>query len=97
MGIDQFPNPEEEQVHDDQYVWSRFTSEDGEQEVEDNACVLPRISASEALESLYKLQLQEQQVDANKDLIRLLQRHKRVALERKHGKQQLSIRHDVTT
>ena len=53
--------------------------------MEDNACVLPRISASEALESLYKLQLQEQQVDANKDLIRLLQRHKRVALEESMG------------
>lgn len=65
----------------DSIVLSRFTSEDGEQEGEDNACVLPRISASEALESLYKLQLhEEQQVDANKDLIRLLQRHKRVLL-----------------
>lgn len=49
-----------------------------EEEQEDNEHVFPRMLASDALKSLYKLQLHEQQqVDANQGLIQLLRHHER--------------------
>ena len=82
MDINQFLNPEDEQVHDglmciDDAVLSQFSSME-EEEQEDNEHVFPQMLASDALESLYKLQLHEQQqVDANQGLIQLLRHHER--------------------
>lgn len=102
MDINQFLNPVEEQVHDnlmgiDDAVLCQFPSiEDEEQEKDDDYLqVLPQMPAIEALEGLYKLQLhEEQQIEANQDLIQLLQRHERVLLGRKQEKQQqVDIQH----
>ena len=94
MDINQFLNPADEQVNDsligiDDAVLSQFSLEDEGQEEDDDWHILPQITASEALESLYKLQLyEEQRVDANRGLIQLLRHHERVLLGRKQEKQQ---------
>ena len=100
MDINQFLNPADEQVDDDlmsidDAILCQFSQENEDQEEDDNGHVLPQILAPEALESLYKLQLhEEQQVEANQDLIQLLRRHERVLLGRKQEKQQqVDIRH----
>ena len=100
MDINQFLNPADEQVDDDlmsidDAILCQFSQENEDQEEDDDGCVLPQILAPEALESLYKLQLhEEQQVEANQDLIQLLQRHERVLLGRKQERQQqVDIRH----
>ena len=101
IDINQFLNPADEQVHDDlmsvdDAVLSQFSSQENEEQEEDEDWrVLPQILAPEALESLYKLQLhEEQQVEANQELIQLLRRHERVLLGRKQEKQQqIDIRH----
>ena len=88
MDINQFLNPADEQVNDsligiDDAVLSQFSLKD------DDWHILPQITASETLESLYKLQLyEEQQVDANQGLIQLLRHHERVLFGRKQKKQQ---------
>ena len=100
MDINQFLNPADEQVDDDlmsidDAILCQFSQENEDQEEDDNGHVLPQILAPEALESLYKLQLhEEQQVEANQDLIQLLRRHERVLLGRKQERQQqVDIRH----
>ena len=83
--IHQFLNPEEEQVDDslataDELILSQFSSAGvpEEEEEEENYESLPQITILDALESLYKLRLfEEQQVDGNKDLIQQLLFHER--------------------
>ena len=66
MDINQFLNPADEQVDDDlmsidDAILCQFSQENEDQEEDDNGHVLPQILAPEALESLYKLQLHEEQ------------------------------------
>lgn len=77
-------------------VLSQFSSiEDEEQDNYDDLYILPQAPASEALEGLYKLELhEEQQVEANQDLIQFLRCHERALLGRKNEKQsQIDIQH----
>jgi hypothetical protein len=69
----------------DDIILTQYTPADqADEEDDDNWEPLPQISAVEALESLYKLRLfEEQQVDADKALIQYLVRHERVILGRK--------------
>lgn len=100
MDISQFLNPADEQIHDslmgiDDAIIGQFPAGDDEGQEEDgNGLVLPQILASEALEALYKIRFHEQQEeDANQDLIQLLRRHERVLFRRKQARQQqLDIR-----
>lgn len=102
MDINQFLNPTEEEVVDDienidENILRQFAPEVDEDSDDDNDDVweeLPQISATDALESLYKLRLyEEQQVDANQDLIQILIRHERALLQRKvENQQQKDIR-----
>ena len=96
MDISQFLNPADEQVHDslmsiDDAIIGQFLAADDEEQEEDdnNGHILPQILASEALEALYKVRLhEEQQEDANQDLIQLLRRHERVLFRRRQARQQ---------
>ena len=94
IDISQFLNPADEQVHDslmsiDDAIIGQFPARDDEGEEDDNGPILPQILASEALEALYKVRLhEEQQEDANQDLIQLLRRHERVLFRRKQARQQ---------
>lgn len=99
MDIHQFLNPEEEQVDDslataDDLILSQFSSAsmpEEEEEEEENCESLPQISIIDALESLYKLRLfEEQQVDGNKALIQQLLFHERTLLRKKVSRQQQS-------
>ena len=93
MDINQFLNPADEEVFDnpneiDDIVLSQFEAENNDSGEEDDWEPLPQISPSEALESLYKLRLfEEQQADGNQALISLLIRHERVLLSKKIGRQ----------
>jgi hypothetical protein len=98
MDINQFLNPIEEQVDDslmavDDIVLSQYSAENNdssnEDEEEDQVEELPQITATEALESLYKLRLfEEQDPDGNRQLIQLLVRHERELLRKKLYRQQ---------
>ncbi|THC89702.1 hypothetical protein EYZ11_010853 [Aspergillus tanneri] len=87
MNINQFLDSAEEQVTDnlediDRMVLCQFTTP--EEEEDDGWEALPTISASDALESLQKLRLyEEQQADADRAFIQLLLRHERVLIKRK--------------
>lgn len=74
----------------DDAIIGQFPAGDDEgEEDDDNGPILPQILASEALEALYKVRLhEEQQEDANQDLIQLLRRHERVLVRRKQARQQ---------
>lgn len=94
MEINQFLNPLDERVDDDlmtvdDIVLSQYAPSNIEdEEDDDNWEPLPQITAADALESLYKLRLyEEQQVDADKGLIQQLLCHERVLLQRKAQKQ----------
>ena len=96
MDISQFLNPADEQAHnslmsiDDAIIGQFLAADDEEQEEDDNnGHILPQILASEALEALYKVQLhEEQQEDANQDLIQLLWHHEWVLFRRRQARQQ---------
>lgn len=99
MDIHQFLNPEEEKVDDslataDDLILSQYSSAsmpEEEEEEEENYESLPQISILDALESLYKLRLfEEQQVDGNKALIQQLLFHERTLLRKKASRQQQS-------
>ena len=90
MKIDQFLNSIEEQVTDDledldTLILSQFSAEGAEEsDNEDILEVLPKISANDALEALYKLRLhEEQQVAGNPTFLRELLHHEQVLMERK--------------
>ena len=86
-------NPTDKEVFNnpnkiDDIVLSQFKAENNNSGEEDSWEPLPQISPSEALESLYKLRLfEEQQADGNQALISLLIRHERVLLLKKIGRQ----------
>lgn len=95
MDISQFLNPADEQVHDslmsiDDAIIGQFPAgDDKREENDDNRPILLQILASEVLKALYKVQLhEEQQEDANQDLIQLLCHHERVLFRRKQARQQ---------
>lgn len=94
MDINQFLNPENEQVHDglmsiDDAVLSQFSIPEDPDPEEEDITPLPAIQAADALEALYKLQLhEEQQVDGDQHLLRLLRKHERTLLGRQLAKQQ---------
>lgn len=88
MDINQFLSPSEEQVDDDsidlddailsQYEPVRELPEDDDELYQP----LPQISVLEALESLQKLRLfEEQQIEGNKDIIKSLRRHERTLIQ----------------
>lgn len=90
MKIDQFLNPAEEEVTDnledlDSLIISQFSAEGAESDDNDEVYeVLPKISANEALEALYKLRLfEEQQADGNRHLLKELLHHERALVEKK--------------
>lgn len=74
MDINQFLNPQEEQVIDnlidiDDTILSQFGPATAEDLDEDNpGDPVPNISSNEALESLYKLRLHEEQQDDGNQL-----------------------------
>jgi hypothetical protein len=93
MKIDQFLDPIEEQVIDDLENKSFQFSAEGAEESDDEEIfeALPKISANDALEALYKLRLhEEQQVAGNQTLLRELLHHEQVLMER--GRCRISIR-----
>jgi hypothetical protein len=90
MDINEFLNPADEEVNDslldlDEMILSQYAvDQHDEEEDDDSAEPLPQISPADALESLYKLCLyEEQQVDADKALINAFMRYERVILKRK--------------
>jgi hypothetical protein len=90
MKIGQFLNPIEEQVTDnledlDTLILSQFSAEGAEESNDEEILeVLPKISANDALEALYKLRLhEEQQVAGNPTLLQELLHHEQVLIERK--------------
>lgn len=98
MDINQFLNPAEEQVNDswmnvDEIILSQHastsTAEEMEEDKEDNGEPLPHIPVQDALESLYKLRLfEEQQIDGNRPLIQQLLCHERALLRKNASNQQ---------
>ena len=94
--ISQFLNPADEQAHNslmsiDDAIIGQFPAADDEEQEEDgnNGHILPQIFALEALEALYKVWLhEEQQEDANQDLIQLLWHHEWVLFRRRQARQQ---------
>lgn len=94
MDINQFLNPQDEQINDnsadiDDIILSQFAATEPESDDDENWEPLPQITAADALESLYKLCLfEEQQVDADRCLIQHLIRHERVLSKKKVEKQQ---------
>ena len=93
MDINQFLNPQDEQMDDnfadlDDIILSQFAATEPESD-DENWEPLPRITASDALQCLYKFRLfEEQQVDADRSLIQHLIRHERVLARKKVEKQQ---------
>ncbi|EYE96999.1 uncharacterized protein EURHEDRAFT_410800 [Aspergillus ruber CBS 135680] len=90
MKIDEFLNPAEEEVTDnlddlDSLILSQFSTEGAESEDNDEVYeMLPKISANEALEALYKPRLfEEQQADGNRHLLKELLHQERALIEKK--------------
>ncbi|EAW19758.1 uncharacterized protein NFIA_093780 [Aspergillus fischeri NRRL 181] len=74
MDINQFISPADEE----------YTVDQQDEEDDDTIEPLPQISPADALESLYRLRLyEEQQVDADKALIKSFMQYERVILKRK--------------
>ena len=78
MDINQFLNPQDEQINDkladtDDIILSQFAATEPQSDEDENWEPLPQVTAADALESLYKLCLfEEQQVDADRCLISIL-------------------------
>jgi hypothetical protein len=90
MTLEQFLNPPEEQVVDnldnlDSIILSQFTAQAAESDDNDDGYeVLPKISASEALECLYKVRLfEEQQPVGNQRLLNSLLHYEQKLVEKK--------------
>jgi hypothetical protein len=89
MDINQFISPADEEVNDnllelDEMILGQYTVDQQDEEDDDTAEPLPQIPPADALECLYKLRLyEEQQVDAEKALIKTFMQYGRVILKRK--------------
>jgi hypothetical protein len=90
MDINQFISPADEEVNDnllelDEMILGQYTvDQQDEEEDDDTAEPLPQIPPADALECLYKLRLyEEQQIDADKALIKTFMQYERVILKRK--------------
>lgn len=94
MKIDQFLNPYEEQVIDtletfDNLILGQFGTEEAEpNDTNEVYETLPKITASEALESLYRIRLfEEQQTEGNQHFLKELKKYEQLLMEKKKQNQ----------